>query len=92
MPVDLSSLESAIRTAIPVLHLEIEDLSSGCGENYSIVLVSEVSTPRLVFVLEFLMVIFARHLKGRKHWRDIDLVSASACAFRGVGLLMMGMG
>jgi stress-induced morphogen len=42
MPVNLEELEKAIRTALPVHHLEIEDRSSGCGENYAIVLVSEV--------------------------------------------------
>ncbi|KAK1231465.1 hypothetical protein PQX77_005418 [Marasmius sp. AFHP31] len=41
MPVNLQELESAIRGAIPVAHLEIEDQSNGCGENYAIVLVSE---------------------------------------------------
>lgn len=42
MPVNLADLESTIRNAIPVSHLEIVDQSSGCGENYAIVLVSEV--------------------------------------------------
>ena len=37
-----ADLESTIRTAIPVSHLEIIDTSSGCGENYAIVVVSEV--------------------------------------------------
>jgi hypothetical protein len=37
-----AELESAIRSAIPVLHLEIIDQSSGCGENYAILVVSEV--------------------------------------------------
>ena len=36
------ALESAIRTAIPVAHLEIFDQSNGCGENYAILVVSEV--------------------------------------------------
>lgn len=43
MPVNLADLEAAIKTAFPVSHLEIEDESSGCGENYAIVVVSEVS-------------------------------------------------
>ena len=43
MPVSLVDLESAIRSALPVQHLDIEDQSSGCGENYAIILVSEVS-------------------------------------------------
>lgn len=43
MPVNLADLEAAIKAAFPVSHLEIEDESSGCGENYAIVVVSEVS-------------------------------------------------
>lgn len=39
--INLADLEAAIRNAVPVAHLEIEDQSSGCGENYAIVLVSE---------------------------------------------------
>ncbi|RDB19629.1 putative bolA-like protein C8C9.11 [Hypsizygus marmoreus] len=41
MPVNTNDLEAAIRNAFPVDHLEITDQSSGCGESYSIVLVSE---------------------------------------------------
>jgi len=41
MPINLLDLEAAIRNAVPVAHLEIEDQSSGCGENYAIILVSE---------------------------------------------------
>lgn len=46
MPINTEELEMAIRHALPVNHLYIEDESNGCGENYSIVLVSEVS-PKL---------------------------------------------
>ncbi|KAJ3479658.1 hypothetical protein NLI96_g8907 [Meripilus lineatus] len=42
MPVSLNDLENAIRTALPISHLEIIDASSGCGENYAVVVVSEV--------------------------------------------------
>ncbi|KDQ54506.1 hypothetical protein JAAARDRAFT_38178 [Jaapia argillacea MUCL 33604] len=41
MPVSLDNLENAIRTSIPVAHLEIIDTSNGCGENYAIIVVSE---------------------------------------------------
>ncbi|KAF8889663.1 bola protein [Infundibulicybe gibba] len=41
MPIAVSDLEAAIKDAIPVSHLEIEDQSNGCGENYAIILVSE---------------------------------------------------
>lgn len=37
-----SELESAIRTAIPVAHLDIIDESNGCGENYAVLVVSDV--------------------------------------------------
>ena len=49
-------LESAIRTAIPVSHLDIIDQSSGCGENYAILVVSEVRyihiIPRNTYLLQ----------------------------------------
>lgn len=45
MPISLNDLENAIRTAIPVLYMEIIDQSSGCGENYAVLVVSEVSRP-----------------------------------------------
>ncbi|KIY65902.1 bola-like protein [Cylindrobasidium torrendii FP15055 ss-10] len=41
MGINVQALEQAIREAIPVSFLNIEDQSSGCGENYAIVLVSE---------------------------------------------------
>jgi stress-induced morphogen len=41
MPVNLEDLENCIRDALPITHLEIEDQSNGCGENYAILLVSE---------------------------------------------------
>lgn len=44
MPVQVAELERAIRDAFPVSHLQIEDQSSGCGESYSVLLVSEVGT------------------------------------------------
>ncbi|KAJ4481046.1 bola protein, partial [Lentinula aciculospora] len=39
--INLADLEAAIRNALPVSHLEIKDQSSGCGESYAIVLVSD---------------------------------------------------
>lgn len=44
MPVSLETLETNLRNAIPILHLEIIDQSSGCGENYAILVVSEVKS------------------------------------------------
>jgi stress-induced morphogen len=41
MPITQTALEEAIRNALPeVTHLNITDESSGCGENYAIVVVS----------------------------------------------------
>ncbi|KAH6892810.1 bola protein [Coprinopsis sp. MPI-PUGE-AT-0042] len=41
MAIDKHTLEKAIKRGIPITHLEIEDTSSGCGENYSFLIVSE---------------------------------------------------
>jgi len=45
MTISTVALEKAVKRAIPVTHLGIENQSSGCGENYAIVLVSEASFP-----------------------------------------------
>ncbi|KAI0920371.1 hypothetical protein AcW1_002132 [Taiwanofungus camphoratus] len=41
MPISRTDLENAIRSAIPITHLDIIDQSSGCGENYAVFVVSE---------------------------------------------------
>ncbi|KAH9982025.1 bola-like protein [Russula compacta] len=41
MPVTPQELEAAIRAAIQVTHVEVEDTSSGCGESYSVLIVSK---------------------------------------------------
>ncbi|EPQ55776.1 bola-like protein [Gloeophyllum trabeum ATCC 11539] len=41
MAVDTAELESTLRAAIPISHLDIIDQSNGCGENYAILVVSE---------------------------------------------------
>lgn len=43
MGIIVKDLEAAIRNAFPIIHLEIEDTSSGCGESYSVFIVSSVS-------------------------------------------------
>jgi len=43
----VKDLETAIRSAFPIIHLEIEDTSSGCGEIYSVFIVSSVSPPKI---------------------------------------------
>ena len=42
MPVTPEELEAAIREAIQVEHVEVEDSSGGCGEKYSVLIVSKV--------------------------------------------------
>jgi stress-induced morphogen len=42
MTVTQEELEAAIRTAIQVTHVEVEDNSGGCGEKYSVLIVSKV--------------------------------------------------
>jgi stress-induced morphogen len=65
MPIDPIALEKAIKRAIPVSHMEIQDQSSGCGESYAIVLVSEVGTDsKLTMVL---LTSANRPLKGKWH-------------------------
>ncbi|KAF8235875.1 bola-like protein [Tricholoma matsutake] len=41
MPVNITDIETAIKEALPVSYLEVNDQSNGCGESYSIVVVSE---------------------------------------------------
>ena len=79
MPIDTIALEKAIKRAIPVTHLEIEDQSSGCGDNYAIVLVSEV---RLLYsdilgriISREIMYGFSRPSKGRQRLLVIAWVS-----------------
>ncbi|KAJ7155490.1 bola-like protein [Mycena crocata] len=41
MPIDTANLEAAVRRSLNCTHVEIEDQSNGCGENYAILLVSD---------------------------------------------------
>jgi len=42
MTVTLEELEEAIRAKIQATHVEVEDNSGGCGEKYSVLIVSKV--------------------------------------------------
>ncbi|KAF9463300.1 bola protein [Collybia nuda] len=42
MPINTIELENAIRKVLAISHLEIVDQSSGCGDNYAVLLVSDV--------------------------------------------------
>ncbi|KAH9021098.1 bola-like protein [Lactarius deliciosus] len=42
MPVTPDELKAAICAAIQVTHVEVEDNSSGCGENFSVLIISKV--------------------------------------------------
>lgn len=43
MPINTTELDAAIRKVLAISHLEIIDQSSGCGDNYAVLLVSDVS-------------------------------------------------
>ncbi|GJJ10659.1 hypothetical protein Clacol_004886 [Clathrus columnatus] len=47
MPISLKDLENALKNAIPISHLEIIDQSSGCGESYAVLIVSEAFEGKL---------------------------------------------
>ena len=49
MPVTREELEAAIRAAVQVTHMEVEDDSGSCGDKYSVLIVSEVSTVYYTF-------------------------------------------
>lgn len=42
MPVTREELEATIRAKIQVIHVEVEDNSGGCGEKFSVLIVSKV--------------------------------------------------
>ncbi|KAF8707569.1 BolA IbaG family, partial [Rhizoctonia solani] len=42
MPISAASLETSLRNTFEPTHLEIQDTSNGCGENYAVVIVSKV--------------------------------------------------
>jgi hypothetical protein len=42
MTVTPEELEAAIRAEIQVTRVEVEDISGGCGEKYSVLIVSKV--------------------------------------------------
>jgi stress-induced morphogen len=42
MTVTPEEIEAAIREKIQVTHVEVEDNSGGCGEKYSVLIVSKV--------------------------------------------------
>jgi len=46
MPVTPDELEAAIRAAMQVTHVHIEDNSSGCGQSYTVLIVSKVVDTR----------------------------------------------
>ncbi|KAH9976608.1 bola protein [Lactifluus volemus] len=41
MPVTLNDLETAVRAAIQVTHMDVEDKSDGCGNSYFVLIVSK---------------------------------------------------
>lgn len=72
MPISAATLETAIRAAIPVTHLDIEDTSNGCGENYAVFVVSEVRAQP-----------FAARGLERRMWLNGTMCSAYHAGVRG---------
>ena len=69
MPIDLKILDEAIRVALPVSHLDIEDQSKGCGDSYAIVIVSEVASVSSPLVSQAELSL--RRLTENLRWRVI---------------------
>jgi hypothetical protein len=76
MPVSLEEVEEVLRKALPVSHLEIHDQSSGCGENYAILVVSEVSLVSISLLLATLIAneSILRRSKGSQLLQGIESV------------------
>jgi hypothetical protein len=73
MPVTPDTLREALEANIPIHHLEIIDQSGGCGSNYALVIVSEVSSQE-----NFTCMILTwrrRHSKGNLPLLGTDWVS-----------------
>jgi len=67
MPVTPEELEAAVRAAMQVMHMEVQDNSSSCGDNYSVLIVSKVRT--ILFRLQIIingLIIYRRSSKGRR--------------------------
>ena len=73
MPVTAEALDAKLRAALPVAHLEIVDESSGCGENYNVLIVSEVRATHIQAgpTADRAWPPGRRRLKARRRWRDI---------------------
>ena len=70
MPVLPEEITQVLNDALPITHLEIQDQSSGCGENYAILVVSEVCpiselmAARLMYHFNYRLSQANRHLRG----------------------------
>lgn len=67
MPISAEAIETTLRNHIPITHLEIEDQSSGCGESYSVFIVSEVRA-MLGLSSELTYADFCRLSRVNLHW------------------------
>jgi hypothetical protein len=65
MPTTSKELEDAIRAAIQVIHVKVEDNSGGCGEKYAVLIVSKV--------LQFFPLKFDAH-SNSDDWTMCDLI------------------
>jgi stress-induced morphogen len=48
MPVTSDDLKAAVRAAIQVTHMDVEDKSNGCGNSYFVLIVSKVVNQTLI--------------------------------------------
>lgn len=89
MPVSQEDLEATLRGALNVAYLEILDTSSGCGENYSVTIVSDsfegkTTLARHRMVNELLkaqiaqMHAFSQKTYTPKQWSDLQAKQAAA--------------
>lgn len=74
MPISRDHLEGAIRSAMPIIHLDIIDQSNGCGENYAVFVVSSVSGPSRTRARTIFSDGYGRLSRARTRWLGIDSV------------------
>lgn len=74
MSLDPTQVENTIRNAVPVVYLKFEQLD-GCADNYSLILVSEVSSVLVSGLLIVYISNYPRPSKASRRWPSIVLVS-----------------
>jgi len=72
--ISVTKLEKAIHSVFSVHHLEVLDVSDGCGESYSILLVSDVSNLAILIVIIVILLTSCRTLRAKPPCRNIEKV------------------